>query len=157
MSPEGLNPNPSPNPRRVFLAHAAAGAAGVVAWQATPARSEASIGAPTAAVAAPRRTFMLDEVTVSDFAPHVGGLFDVDAGPLGRVSLELSEASALSGGPAPGRSEPFALLFRGPASPALGQGVYTLTHAELGSLTIFMVPIGPGRDGKGPRYEAIFN
>jgi hypothetical protein len=100
---------------------------------------------------------MLDRAALSDFAPHVGSAFEVDAGPLGVVTLELANVTSLPGGPSPGGREPFSLLFRGPVAPALGQGLYPMTHGALGSLTIFIVPVGPGPDGKGPRYEAVFN
>ena len=56
-------------------------------------------------------------------------------------------------GPA-GRREPFNLLFRGPRSPYARQGTHRLEHDRLGTLEIFLVPLGP--DATGMRYEAVF-
>ena len=156
MIPEG--PHPSPSSRRVFLSTAAAGAAGVVASQVSASAGEALPATSTPTLISTRKAIALGAVTASDFSPHVGSLFDVDAGPHNRLALELSEAVALpGGGGAPSRSEPFSLIFRGPASPVLDQGIQTLSHPELGELTLFLVPVGPGRAGKLPRYEAVFN
>ena len=46
------------------------------------------------------------------------------------------------------------MLFRGPLAPVMPQRIYPLAHETLGSLELFIVPIGP-RDG-GMVYEAIF-
>ena len=51
--------------------------------------------------------------------------------------------------------EPFALLFRGPAQPVLGQRMYRLEHAQAGVLELFLVPVG--RDAQSVQYEAVFN
>ena len=39
--------------------------------------------------------------------------------------------------------------------PDLPQGMYDIEHEELRTLSLFMVPIGPDREGMG--YEAVFN
>ncbi len=56
-----------------------------------------------------------------------------------------------------GELSTYALVFRAPPRRAAHapQGTYRLTHAELGTLEVFLVPIGP--DAGGMRYEAIFN
>jgi hypothetical protein len=61
--------------------------------------------------------------------------------------------------PQPGahRPEPFHLIFRGPADRPLDQRVCPLEHHQLGQSDVFLVPIGPGVDGRGPYYQAIFN
>ena len=48
----------------------------------------------------------------------------------------------------------FSLIFRGPLEPVLEQQIWPMQHAAMGSLEIFLVPIGP--DKKGMRYEAVF-
>ncbi len=53
------------------------------------------------------------------------------------------------------RTEPFSLLFLGPPRPVLPQRTWDLTHPVLGTLAVFLVPIGP-KDGR-MRYEAVFN
>jgi len=53
------------------------------------------------------------------------------------------------------RVESFSLLFRGPISPFFPQAIYRLHHEKLGTMDLFLVPMGPDRDGM--RYEAVFN
>lgn len=71
------------------------------------------------------------------------------------LSLDLIECKSLgSGREADGEREPFSLIFRGPAAPILAQQIYPLTHSSIGSIEIFLVPLGPAKDGI--KYEAIF-
>ena len=94
------------------------------------------------------------------FTPHVGGSFDVALPDSGEVvlGLDLTETweSTEAGGPGPdGQSrQQFSLFFSGPGERVLAQGTYTLRHADLGDLDLFLVPLGP-RDG-AMRYEAAF-
>jgi hypothetical protein len=53
------------------------------------------------------------------------------------------------------RAEPFSLVLRGPREPALPQATYALRHPRLGTIELFLVPIG--QDAQGLRYEALFN
>lgn len=99
-----------------------------------------------------------DWLTYDDFAGREGEGFDASVGGETVVPLVLVEAteSSLAGGPGPEGQErrQFDLLFRGPAAPVHPQGTYVLTHAELGELEIFLVPVGA--DDQGVRYEAAF-
>ena len=70
--------------------------------------------------------------------------------------LRLIEVNRLGYVPGAPRAEPFALLFAGPALPSLGQGTHHLTHALLGDMDVFLVPVGRTPAG-GLLYEAIFN
>lgn len=92
----------------------------------------------------------------AQFAPLVGSKFQLRHGDNGVAELDLIEAKALGRGRAhPGaKREPFSLLFRA-ASPRfyLPQSMYPLHHASLGSLELFLVPLGP--DATGMRFEAI--
>jgi hypothetical protein len=101
---------------------------------------------------------VLDRVTVETFAPLVGQAFVLDDEAAGRLDLELMEAQTHDPGApakdASGMRAPFTLVFRGPTEPVLPQRIYPLEHEELGTLEIFIVPIG--RDTAGTRYEAIF-
>lgn len=98
---------------------------------------------------------MLEELTYSDFFKRVGEEFHVGTGAVA-VGLVLSEVTDLARpeNPSP-RRKPFSLIFRGPFRPQLVQRIWPLEHAELGTLEIFLVPIGP--DAEGMRYEAVFN
>jgi len=83
------------------------------------------------------------------FAPHVKTSFRFEKEG-GHVELELEE---VSGGR--GAARPFSLLFRGPREGFLPQRTYRVEHVALGTLDIFIVPIG--LDPSGYRYEAVFN
>lgn len=96
--------------------------------------------------------------TYDDFADRVGEQFHVRLPAGERLTLHLAEATERSepGAPGPDGSarQQFTLLFRGPADPQLGQGVWELGHDELAGLALFLVPLGP--DAEGPRYESVF-
>jgi len=49
----------------------------------------------------------------------------------------------------------FSLLFLAPLECTAEQGIYELQHEDLGTLNIFLVPLGS--DEKGHQLEAIFN
>jgi hypothetical protein len=88
-----------------------------------------------------------------DFLPLVNTAFHT-ANTEPQVELELTEATALKFYPGPGRQDPFVLLFRGPASPALPQAMFQLT-AGGAIFEMFLVPVGI--DATVRLYEAIFN
>lgn len=98
---------------------------------------------------------MLDQLQLSRFQPLVGQRFvlrsDVEGGA--DLHLVLVEVNALAHGDGRPRT-PFSLVFRGPASPVMAQRIYRLEHEALGTLELFLVPIG--RNAQGVRYEAIF-
>ncbi len=94
----------------------------------------------------------LDQLEAATFAPHVGETFALAAEPA-PVALVLESATTLAD--RPGGRDPFSLLLRGPAEPVLPQAIYALDHAQLGTLEIFIVPLGV--DAGGVRYEAIFS
>lgn len=93
----------------------------------------------------------------ADFEPHVGAGLQVD-GQDGLVLelLEVQDPPALLRPPpvAPGQREGFSLLFRGPASPALAQGMHPVLLPGVGRLPLFLVPVQP--DGERPCYQAVF-
>lgn len=96
---------------------------------------------------------MLDKLTMDSFSGLVGDAFEMEADS--PIELELVKARPL---PEPNETPtrtPFALEFRGPADPIFPQRIYRLTHPKLGSLDLFLVPVGPGRAGM--LYEAVFN
>jgi hypothetical protein len=96
----------------------------------------------------------LADIVRGDFDAVVGGSFTVSAEP--PLDLVLIEASYLQSGPVcVDTSRSFSAVFRGPTEPALEQAIYSLDHAELGDLTLFLVPIGA--DDTGRTYEAVFN
>ena len=93
----------------------------------------------------------LAALTVDHFLPCLGQNFML-AAVAPHLGLRLVSAQASRHLPASGRRG-FALMFAGQVS--LPQTIHKLQHPELGTLDIFLVPIGPGE--KGLQYEAIFN
>lgn len=93
----------------------------------------------------------LAALTAADFRPLIGGLFNV-AGTESAVQLELGAVD--EGRRAFDHRRSFSLVFVGPESPALAQGIWRLEHQAFDGLEIFLVPIGPGP--AGARYEAVF-
>jgi Domain of unknown function (DUF6916) len=96
---------------------------------------------------------MSNLLTLGHFSSLLQRVFQVREDEIA-LDLTLIDASALRSPPDQPR-EPFALLFRGPSQPILAQGIHRMHTETLGTLEIFLVPIGP--DGIGQRYEAIFN
>ena len=90
-------------------------------------------------------------LTYGDFGSHVGDVFSLRSAA-GEVSLRLVEVRKL--GHAQRAGGAFSLEFVSPPGPVLPQAIYALDHSTLGSLAIFLVPLG--RTPDGVTYEAIF-
>ena len=102
------------------------------------------------------RELDLASATRDTFAPHLGTRFAITLADGGDRSLELElwAVDALPASPHAPRA-PFALRFRTPAVTGyLPQRMYALAHPVLGTLEIFLVPLGA--DASGMRYEAVF-
>ena len=95
---------------------------------------------------------MLEHLTVDSFADRERETFRLRREGEADLDLVLIEARGLRG--AGEKRQPFSLVFHGPAEPVLDQMIRTLEHPDLGTLEIFLVPIGA--DSDGTRYEAIF-
>jgi len=92
---------------------------------------------------------MAEFVTSRDFVAHLHKVFHAEA-PLA-LELELVEVRERSNA----QIEQFSVFFSGPESPCLKQGLYTLKHAEMLDLELFLVPLGP-KNGCMV-YEAVFS
>ena len=92
------------------------------------------------------------------FLKQVNTPFLLQAGA-GAVEVVLAEANLLpasNSGALDAGNEKFSLLFRGPAAATIEQGIHALDHAQLGRLSLFLVPVGSSN--ATPRhYEAVFN
>ena len=98
---------------------------------------------------------VLESLTISDFAPWIGDRFRVGSPEEGLAfDVQLADATPVGEVPERGRRVPFSLVFRARPDVVLPQRIYRVDHPALGSLDIFLVPIGP--DSTGMRYEAIF-
>ena len=99
---------------------------------------------------------MLDKLTSADFLAHLNDKFTLSLPDGSQYTLTLVKVTELGEAAGEtGRRRSFSLIFRGPLDMRLPQQIYLIIHPKLGSLQIFIVPIGP--DQTGQRYEAIFN
>jgi hypothetical protein len=98
----------------------------------------------------------LDRLAKDDFDPHVGDEFELELGGDRTLTLELVSSDPLSSDTVERATRaPFSLIFRSSGERRHArQQIYTVRHAELGAMAIFLVPIGP--DERGMRYEAVF-
>jgi hypothetical protein len=96
---------------------------------------------------------MLDKLTKETFEPITGQVFQLALTGGQQLPLELTAVLG-TGLKGLASREQFSLHFRGPRTPALPQRIYRLEHAQLGTLEIFLVPIGT--DSSGTTYEAVF-
>jgi len=95
---------------------------------------------------------------MASFVPYVSSPFRFHLGagrsammPLAQVVNHLTGTTKPA--PAP-RGESFSLIFSG-SNPAFPQGTYTVDHAGLGRLQLFVVPVD--RRAGGQNYQAVFN
>ena len=95
---------------------------------------------------------MLEKLNSKLFSECLHSSFHVQDRGQTVFTAELIEVADKNASP---RMEQFSLVFRGPMTPALPQGIHELEHATLGKLQLFLVPLGP--DDSGMRYEAVFN
>jgi hypothetical protein len=100
---------------------------------------------------------VLDKLTVADFEGLIEAAFPTDVLEGGPVALRLIDARTLGEAMDPGGRPPFSLIFLGPDRPILEQRVHPVGHPTLGTLDLFLVPIGPANDRPGLRYQAIFS
>jgi len=101
---------------------------------------------------------MLDKLKSGDFIPYINQKFHIHVASTRPLEAELIEVSELGAEPRADSQlavrRAFSLVFRGPPDPILPQAIYRVAHVEMGSIDLFLVPIGP--DGQGMRYEAVF-
>lgn len=109
----------------------------------------------------------LETLTAGDFRAAQGDRFRLTAGsPDGgsgvSLDLELAEVTAHGDSLSDTLRAPFSVVFHGPLQPILPQRIYRLEHDGVGTLDLFIVPIGPNEPaapGEKPtamRYEAVF-
>jgi hypothetical protein len=96
-------------------------------------------------------TVDLAALRIEDFAAHLDGAFELQAGEAA-VPLKLAKVDPAGNSGRPGGA--FSLLLIAPQGPWLPQGVYPVAHPSLGVMEIFLVPIGPNSGGNG--YQAVF-
>ncbi|MHB8271040.1 DUF6916 family protein [Bradyrhizobium sp.] len=93
----------------------------------------------------------LAALAIGDFSPHLDVVFDMQT-PAGVVPLKLAKVDPAGDSGRAGGA--FSLIFVAPKGPWLGQGIYPVQHPALGTMEIFLVPVGPAFGGNS--YQAIF-
>ncbi len=93
----------------------------------------------------------LGKLKLDDFEPHLDAVFEMSS-PAGMVPLKLAKTER--SGQAIREGGAFSLLFVAPAGPWLPQSIYPVRHPALGTMEIFLVPVGPTSGGNG--YHAVF-
>ncbi|MFN8348461.1 MAG: hypothetical protein U0X91_25890 [Spirosomataceae bacterium] len=98
---------------------------------------------------------MLEKITISDFQPYLNQSLSI------RFTSEVTQPARLTG-ITPWGSEtdkfrqPFTLELETELTPNYYlQGIFVLIHPTIGELSLFMVPIGPGKNGM--RYEIVIS
>jgi hypothetical protein len=98
---------------------------------------------------------MADPLVPDDFR-QLDGPLELDLDVAGAsVTLQLSVDAVDALPPHRLREHPFSLVLRGPRTPLLPQATYPLRHPRLGTIELFLVPLG--QDAQATRYEALFN
>lgn len=94
--------------------------------------------------------------TEQEFSQHLNTNFRVSVEAQRPIDLMLVEVKPYAKKDQEQQGmERFSLYFDGPADFFLPQSLYTLTHAALGEMEIFLVPIA--QTPNGFRYQAVFN
>ncbi len=97
----------------------------------------------------------LEKLSKDDFSKCLNQKFLVHVADQEPLETELIEVSGMvAADDDPARRQPFSLVFRGPEKAQLQQGVFHMENETLGEMDLFLVTIGP--DKEGLRHEAVF-
>jgi hypothetical protein len=95
---------------------------------------------------------MLDNLNSRTFSEHLHTMFRILLPEKDPLPVELIEVTELKYSP---QVEQFSLIFRGPLAPQCQQQIQRMEHDKMGTFDLFLVPIGP--DKEGMLYQASFN
>jgi hypothetical protein len=102
-----------------------------------------------------------DTLMRSTFAGRIGEAFQIYQGAAAMPVLRLAgvrDLPAVTGEQAQASADKersFSLLFTGPIDLMIEQGMYHFEHKQVGSFSLFIVPMAPSEEAH--YYEAIFN
>ncbi len=88
---------------------------------------------------------------IADFSPHLNATFEMQ-GPAGVLPLKLVKVDPAGNSGRAGGA--FSLIFVAPKGPWLPQAIYPVPHPLLGTIEMFLVPVGPMQGGNA--YQAVF-
>jgi hypothetical protein len=95
------------------------------------------------------------ELVTGTFEPRVGETFTASPSLEGSAPLELTLTSCDESPHARPDHPAFSLTFHAPGTDHVPQQIFTLEHEQVGTLDLFLVPLGP--EGDRMRYEAVIN
>jgi hypothetical protein len=90
-------------------------------------------------------------LTAADFEPRLNETFRLQHAD-GELALKLHEVQRLAHAKRAGGG--FSLVFVSAPGPFFTQSIHTLRHDGMGTVEMFLVPLGPGEGGN--LYQAIF-
>ena len=90
-----------------------------------------------------------------DFENKVGHTFTIVEDECLATAATLTEAELLHARVPPGGRPPFSLIFVAKQERVLPQRLYRIEHEGLGTMALFLVPVG--KDASGVQYQALFN
>ncbi len=100
---------------------------------------------------------MLQDLTSDSFEAHLGTPFRIHYGGEAPLEVVLQQVKRHEEHPGP-RSQPFSIFFFQEAPRLiLPQSIYQLEHEAMGTIEVFLVPVGPDPQRRGMVYEAVFN
>ena len=158
ITPRAMAHSLQPVSRRQFVKTLGIGLASSILLAGT---SQARLITGTTTVNGSTPPLLPTQLMRSSFLPHIGESFLIQSGMLAALDLYLTEvldlhmhAQQASAPSAFEREQSFILRFRGPQDQVLPQGTYPFEHSQLGSFSIFVVPME--FDAAGRYYEAVF-
>jgi hypothetical protein len=95
---------------------------------------------------------MIDGFTAEMFAEQVNTKFRMRLPASDDTELELVSVRDLGSS---ARHSQFSVMFLAPGTAPIEQRIYRLEHDKLGTLELFLVPVG--KDSSGVHYEAVFS
>ena len=98
---------------------------------------------------------MLDllQIRINDFENHLNESFKINFKDNQYLTVKLIEIKKFSNF-SEDKGKPFSLIFYSEENIVLPQQIYNLEHPVLGQVDLFLVTIGPNKQGMN--YEAIF-
>lgn len=98
---------------------------------------------------------MADDMFVCEnFERHIGTIFVLTDEAGQAADLALTEVTGLSASSGAERRAQFSVLFKSSEATIRPQAIYSLSHAEMGDMALFLVPVA--QDNSGVSYEACF-
>ncbi|MDZ7712850.1 MAG: hypothetical protein U5L06_06955 [Rhodovibrio sp.] len=102
---------------------------------------------------------MLESLASQDFEPYLNQTFTLSTAEESFEAelVEVAETARPRGGrERDGVPRSFTLTFAAPPGTRAGQQTFAVSHAEMGTLELFVVPHGPQDDGR-MTYLAVLN